>query len=220
MLAETASIRVSTVARSPSSASRTAAGIARSAMRRSAMCGDFTSSNIIPRRPSMRSTAGSMTVADQRGNTSGSAAPSASATAVTCAKYAISPAPPTYATVGRRRRSTTGRSSTFAESTRSSRRAASAACASGTRSFTPIVLRKTSERRGTRATCARKPARSMETPRSATASSIIAARFSASTSVGRAAERTAGCHASSTAIPSGSRIARSSCTYAPPTVAS
>ena len=189
-------------------------------MRRSASCGARTSSYTIPSRPSMRSTAGSTTVADQRGTTRGIATPIASATAPTCAKYATSPGPPTYATLGSKHRSITGRNNTVGESTRSSRIAASPACESGTRSLMPILLRNTAESLGTRATCARYPARSIDTIRRATASSIAEARLSASPSVLRAADRTVGCHASSTPMPSGSSTDRINETYAPPTVAS
>ena len=82
----TAVTRSCTADRNASIASRTAGAMARSPIRRSARCGTRTSSTIMLRRPSMRSTAGSTSVADQRGTTRGIGVPIPSATAPTWAK--------------------------------------------------------------------------------------------------------------------------------------
>ena len=67
----------------------------------STACGSAESVGPAPRSSSIRWICGSRIVADHRGSTIGTATPSASATAVTCAKYATSPGPPRYAAVGR-----------------------------------------------------------------------------------------------------------------------
>ena len=108
-----------------------------------------------PCRRGCAPTCGSTIVADQRGSATGCAVPSACATALTCAKYAISPGPARYAAVGRIARSTTGRSSTLGRGGRPARGRLPVIVR---RRRTPSRTPKTSDSPFTCVTCGWKPA--------------------------------------------------------------
>src|SRR5438270_10441208 len=131
-----------------------------------------------------------MIMQDQRGTIAGRASPSVSAIGDTCAKYAISAGPPTYVTVGKIARSTTGRSRTLGPM--SSAELIFAAALIATRLRPPDAELKTRDRPGTSWTCVRNPARSISAFRSARLDEMSAAFFNAPARTGRAAARVAG----------------------------
>ena len=86
---------------------------------------------------------------DQRRRT-----PSASATAVTCAKYAISPGPPTYAAVGRMRAlEDRAQQHRRRQRTRRAARRTLRPRVIGSRRFVPSAFKNTSESPATSSTC-------------------------------------------------------------------
>ena len=206
-------------ARSAASPATVRASIASRASRRSAACGIGQIFTLEPQpaaaRPPRGAPAAYTTTAARR---AAPALPIAAATALTCAKYASSPGPAQYATVGRIACSTIGRSSTFG--VRRDRRRAT---------FSPSV--EASLRRALAAEHEREPRHVLDlrlearraklgSPRAASARSMSGARVAARRACTPAARRRDARDAThrAPASPSGASSARSSATYAPPTV--
>jgi len=110
-------------------------------------------------------------VPDHRGSASGTGCPSATATELTCAKYAISLGPAMYAAVGSRKRSATGRSRTLGPSSAVESTRSEGAADVATRRRAPSAVANTSDSPGRVGTWGVYPARRIASSRSRSACS-------------------------------------------------